>query len=69
MRIVAVLAGGLGGAVIAGVSNVGFWLTLASFDSDPTVGGAYAAMAMLCMIPAAIIGSFAGGYFGSRLFE
>lgn len=56
-----------GFAVLGFVANTLGWITASSFETDPTVGGAYAAMAMLTSLPATIAGAALGGYIVWRI--
>ena len=54
------------GVSLAGLNLVA-WMYFASLDPDPTVGGAYAAMAMLTSIPVGVVGAIAAGIYLARL--
>jgi hypothetical protein len=62
--LTAVLVALLGASVCATL-NVLIWMYAASCDPDPTVGGAYAAFALLTSPLAAAFGAIVGGFLGS----
>jgi len=49
-----------GGGLLGAVLSLAVPFLLAQWDRDPTVGGAYAAMAMLALIPVTALGAFLG---------
>jgi ACR3 family arsenite efflux pump ArsB len=48
------------GAVVGCIATVALWMGLAAGDPDPTVGGAYAALAMVTLPFGGVAGAMAG---------
>jgi hypothetical protein len=57
----------VGGAIAGAAANFFVWFAIAQTDPDPTVGGAYVAMAMLTELPAFLAGGVLGAFIASRL--
>lgn len=55
-----------GSAALGAAANFAFWFHLANTDPDPTVGGAYAAMMTLCLLPSLLVGGGIGAFIASR---
>ena len=56
-----------GFAILGFVANTLGWIIASQFATDPTVGGAYAAAALLTSVPATVVGALLGGYIVYRL--
>jgi hypothetical protein len=56
-RIIATIVAGIIGLVLGGLAVLAFWFEMAQYESDPSAGGAYVAVAMLSMPIGAVSGA------------